>query len=173
MLTASAMKSIFLAALLGAVILFIWSTISWMVLPWHQGEVNLYNTASAQAVTQQGRVTSIQVDIGGNKSLIKAKVIRSKPNASSMTMRLVGQFIVQYIAAWLVAVMLFTTRMKRYGCRVGFVVLFGLAAGVICYFPHWIWFRIPAYYTFVNLFDLVIGWLLAGLGLAWLVKKAE
>ena len=165
------MKRLFLTAILGAIILFVWSAISWMALPWHRGEMNLYNTTPV--INQNTTTTKVQIDIDAKNLTGKATISQAKPTQPSMWLSLLAQFIVQYIAAWLVALMLFTAKLPHYWHRVGFVVLFGVAAGVICYFPHSIWFRIPIYYTVVNLFDSVIGWFLAGLGLAWLIKKPK
>lgn len=143
MLKNSSFKRAFLAAILGAVLLFIWSYVTWMLIPWHQGEISLYNTITVETAT-----------------------------TSPMWIGLVLQFIVQYVSAFLVAILLFNTELKGYWCRVGFVLVFGLAAGIFCYVPQWIWFKIPLNFTAVNVLDAVIGWFFAGLGLSLLAKKS-
>jgi hypothetical protein len=64
---------------------------------------------------------------------------------------------------------------SRYGCRVGVATTVGfLAAWVICV-PYWNWYGFPGNFTLAQIADRTIGFTLAGLVMAALVKppKAE
>jgi hypothetical protein len=53
------------------------------------------------------------------------------------------------------------------------VTLMGLFAWLTVSVPHWNWYRFPAAFTTGEGLDGVIGWLLGGLVIAWLVQRAE
>jgi len=169
----TAMRSVFFGAVVATLILFSWSYVSWMVLPWHQGQDKVYQTMQATTTGNGERVTGIQVNIGGSDNLVEARIVKEKPAKKDMTYELIAQAISQFIAAWLVGLLLLSAGLSRFGCRMGFILTFALAAGVSCYAWQWIWFKIPVNYFLVNMTDLVISWFLAGLALAWLVKKPE
>jgi hypothetical protein len=54
--------------------------------------------------------------------------------------------------------------------QVGFFTLFGLAVGILGELPSWNWWGFSAGYAFVGIADAVIGWSLAGLCIAKLLK---
>ena len=54
--------------------------------------------------------------------------------------------------------------------KLGFVILFALAAGVICHLPFWNWWGFNVRFTLLSLADLLIGWFLAGLVIAKVVS---
>jgi hypothetical protein len=50
------------------------------------------------------------------------------------------------------------------------VTLFGAGAALVGPFMFWNWFHFPLDFTLAEVADLVIGWTLAGLVLAWVLK---
>jgi hypothetical protein len=69
------------------------------------------------------------------------------------------------LAAWLVSL---TT--LGYGGRVAVVTSLGVFAWLVVEVPMWNWYRFPLDYTLACLLEQVVGWLLAGLVIAWVVK---
>ncbi|MBI3893869.1 MAG: hypothetical protein HY303_20305 [Candidatus Wallbacteria bacterium] len=51
-----------------------------------------------------------------------------------------------------------------------FCVVGGLFAGLVCQYPYIVWWGNPVSYLLRQLFDLLVGWTLAGLVLAKLSR---
>jgi hypothetical protein len=65
---------------------------------------------------------------------------------------------------------------KTDGARVqyeGLTRQLGLFAWLAISAPHWNWYRFPAAFTIGAGLDQVIGWLLGGFLIAWLIQRAE
>lgn len=162
--------------------MFIWSAISWMVLPWHMTTLNSFSdeTAITQAIvsntsgsgiyilplkqmeTQPGATTQQMPQVFASVNLQGMSPSMAKPMLIGLT--------TQIIAAILVAWMLTKTAGQTYFGRVGFILIFALTAGIIANVPYWNWWGFNVHYTLINLADLLIGWFFAGLVMAKLVK---
>jgi hypothetical protein len=70
------------------------------------------------------------------------------------------------IAAWLLA----QTGLVSYASKVWFVVLVGLAAAITTNVPYYTWYGFPRRYTAAHVFVAVVGYVCAGLVIAWLIK---
>ena len=81
-----------------------------------------------------------------------------------------GQFLTELaeglIAAWLVA----QTALASYVARVGFVAMVGLAAAITTNIPYWNWYTFPAAYTLGYGFTEFVGYVVAGLAIAAIVR---
>lgn len=183
------MKRIILAGILGAVAVYIWSSISWMAIPWHDAVMgNLANEDSVVAVLKDGGVKTGVYYFPGMMSNDKAEVqawtekhrrgplgflvyVEEGKEPWSATPFIMG-FILDLIAALLIAYLLSlaAVRLKNYWGRVCFVTLIALFAAVVSHGTMWNWFYFPAGYTLVNMLDLIIGWFFGGLVIAWLIK---
>jgi hypothetical protein len=73
-------------------------------------------------------------------------------------------------AAFLLTWLLLQTSGLSYRKRVMFIAIAGLAASVIVDVPNWNWWGFSGVYTAVNLIDVTITWLLAGLVIAKVAK---
>jgi hypothetical protein len=89
---------------------------------------------------------------------------------SSFPKVLLTQLLYQMFAALLLTWMLLQTSGLSYARRVVFLAIAGLAASVIADLPNWNWWGYSATYTFVNLIDYTLTWLLAGLVIAKVAK---
>ena len=49
-------------------------------------------------------------------------------------------------------------------------MMLGLFAGFVVHFMNWNWWMVSIGFTIVNVIDLCVTWLLAGLVLAWRIK---
>jgi hypothetical protein len=83
----------------------------------------------------------------------------------------IGSLIIQIIAAFLASWLLMHTKAQPYMRHVGFVTVIGLFAGVVSALPSWNWMGFSVGWTIVSILDLVIGWFLAGLAIAKIIKK--
>jgi hypothetical protein len=79
---------------------------------------------------------------------------------------LAKQFANNVVSAFLLALMLSLTTLA-FGGRVLLAGIGGLFAWVTIYLPLWNWYRFPSDFVLANGVTEVVGWTLAGLGIAW------
>lgn len=171
--------------IVGGIILFIWSAISWMVLPWHMTTLNAFTNENAvvQAVKANASQSGIyvlpfkQMDAKQDQSTQKIPQVFASVNfngmdssmAKPMFIGLIGLVITAILAAWLLS----KTGGLNYFGRIGFVLVFALAGSLMTNIPYWNWFAFDTNYTLVIIADTLIGWFLAGLVMAKMVKPAS
>ncbi|HWG10159.1 MAG TPA: hypothetical protein VN693_01485 [Rhodanobacteraceae bacterium] len=175
------------AALFGAIVIFLWQFVSHMVLP--IGEMGFRAPQNEQAVLQAAvgslpasglyllpylapdkmkdpaAVQAWTAEAQKNPSLFVAV---SPPNATGTDMapELVKQFVTNLLGALLVAFVLAAAAWS-FGMRVLGSTIFGVFGWLLNIVPMWNWYRFPADYMIGNLLDQGIGWLLAGIAIAW------
>jgi hypothetical protein len=173
-------KSLWLGGLLGGVAMYVWVSISWMVLPFHNASLLKFKDEAAVTTAiaaniagpgiymlpkghgeaemkqwQTGPTAFAAVRTGGNSSMI-----------APLAIQLVGTLIAGLLIAW----MLSHTSGLGYWCKVGFVTAIGVLAGILVLIPEWNWFGFSIAHTGAQFLDLVVGWFLGGLVLAKFVK---
>jgi hypothetical protein len=104
-----------------------------------------------------------------------AGIMIYKPQGGEMMppSMLITELITNILAA-LIAAFLLSRALGGLGGILGkavFVSLFGLFAGVEIDLSYWNWYGFPTSYTLSYIAQHVIGWFLAGLVLAWFLKK--
>ena len=72
------------------------------------------------------------------------------------------------IAAGLVAFVI--NSLRAYIARVLFVTMIGLSAGIAVNVPHWNWYGFPSAFTLAEIVEHVVGFAVAGLVIAALIK---
>ncbi len=180
-------------ALIGGLIVFIWGLFSWMVFPWHQKCLKKFTNESdvADVIRDNAPVEGVYVlpntfayrdgntsqgEISrGMEMLEKGPFMFAsiKPNGiGKMTMGpFIISLIIQIIGAFIATWLLMQTKNLSFRNRVGFVTLFGLGVAILGRLPDWNWWGFSFGYVLINIVDLVIGWFLAGLGIAKVLKK--
>lgn len=166
-------KILIKGALLGGIIIFLWSAFSWMVLPWHKVTMHKFTNEAAVAETIKNNIPQSAVYLLPSEEskmsqgpLVFAAVHQG--GMSGMGSYLLIGLITQIIAAFLVTWMVSKTKLS-YGGRLGFILIFALAAGIATELPYWNWFNFSNEFTVVEIIDLLIGWFLAGLVIAKIV----
>lgn len=172
-----------IGGLLGGIILFAWSAISWMVLPWHMQTMHGFKDEAAiiQAVKANATETGVyflplqgqhadvtQVQAPG--PMVVAAV--SQEGMTSMVPSLIRGLIAAIIAALLVTWMVMRTNLGYLG-RVGFIMIFAIAGSVFTHFAYWNWFHFAADFTLVEIADVLIAWFLAGLVIAAVARRND
>lgn len=179
------MKKMVVSGVIAGIIMFAWSAFSWMVLPWHMETIHQFK--NEQAVSE---VLKASAPVSGiylmpmmdmqNEASVKAAANMPQVFASvhlegmnpSMTMPMIIALVTQIILGFLVAGLLcMTGREHGYFCRLGFVIVFALAAAIMADAPMWNWFKFDTHYTMVVFADQMISWFLAGLVLAKVCKR--
>lgn len=186
-------KSLILGAILGGLTAFLWSFISWDVLPWHEKQLRSFqNEDEVSAIIashapesgnyllptgppqagmnpdQKKAAEEIRMEKMQKGPLVFAAV--RKEGFGSFPMVLLTQLICQMFAALLLTWMLLETSGLTYSRRVAFLAIAGLASSVIADLPNWNWWAYSGAYTAVNLIDYTLTWFLAGLVIAKIAK---
>lgn len=180
---------IFIAGLIGAIVLFLWGAVSHMVLP--VGEMGIRQAsqqdaaiAALQASADKGRavymIPGLNPEEWGDEAKLSAFVSKyanspsafvvydpaPNPNISSMGPALVNQFVsnllVALITAWIMATGAFS-----FGQRIAVGGAIGVVAWFLVSIPYWNWYRFPLDFTIGAWLDYGLGLLLASVPMAW------
>jgi hypothetical protein len=189
-------KRHFLAAVLGAIVMFIWTSITHMVLP--LGKAGIREMPNESAV-----LTALQTNLGENRGLYhfpghglgpnptreqKSEAMKHMneklaTNPSGLLMyyppgrqvslgRLLGtEFATEVLEAILVVFLLAQTGIGTFGGRVGFVFVAGILAAIATNVSYWNWYGFPGVYTASYMFIQVVGFLCVGLVAALVLAK--
>jgi hypothetical protein len=187
------MKKVLLPGILGGLVVFIWSAIAHMVLP--IGEMGLKSipqnedavfSALKSNISEPGLYFMPGIEMGKNPTEEQQKAWQAKYEAGPTALLVYhptgekpmspGQLLRQLlfdIINGLIAAFIISLTVGSLGMRTVAVMLMGLFAWVGVSLPHWNWYRFPASFTIGEGLDAVIGYLLGGLVIAWLVQRAE
>jgi len=191
-------KRHFLAGVLGAIVMFIWTSIAHMVLP--LGEAGIKEIPNEQAV-----LGAMQTNIGEKAGLylfpgfglgpnptreqrneamkhmgeMYAKnpsglLMYHPPGRPLMMGRWLGiEFATELLEAILAVFLLAQTRLATFGARVGFVTVTGILAAIATNVSYWNWYGFPCVYTAAYIFIQVVGFLCVGLVAALVLAKKD
>ncbi len=185
------MKRILLGGLIGGAILFLWSFVAWVLLPLHSSTLHGIPNEDAVIATLQQSLDHTAVYMfphnpgmgsdAATQSAWEEKMRRGPagliiytPVGSDpmMTKQMVVGLILDILAALLVAWLL--TRSTAFGSsyltRVSFCGLFALFLTLFDHLSMWNWMGYPGDFTIGLILDSFIGLLLAGCGIAAVVK---
>lgn len=181
---------ILLAALAGAVAMFVWTAIAHMVTPLgHTGFSQIPNEQPVLGQMQQsiadkpGLYIFPWVDPNDPQIMEKyAALEKTNPSGmllyrgaghgmgESMAPMLIKEFIKQFvqtlIAAWIVSMLALSFTM-----RVGAVVAMGVSSAIATNISYWNWYGFPLDYTMAQIFVEIVSALVAGLAIAFVLKS--
>jgi hypothetical protein len=189
-------KSLILGTILGGLAAFVWSSISWELIGWHEKTmIAFHNEDEVSAVIashadQDGTyiLPSMPPTAGltpEQKKNVMAAVMQKMQTGpimvaavrlggfGSYTRGLIVQLLSLMAAAFLLTWLLLQTCGLSYARRVAFLAIAGLAASVIVDLPNWNWWGFSGAYTAVNLLDSMLTWLVAGLVIAKVANPAR
>jgi hypothetical protein len=189
-------KSLILGTILGGLMAFVWSSISWELIGWHEktmvafhnedevsaviashagqdGTFILPSMPSTAGMTPEQKKTARDAVMQKMQAgpVIVAAVRRG--GFGSYGRGLIIQLLSLMAAAFLLTWLLLQTSGLSYARRVAFLAVVGLAASVIVDLPNWNWWGFSGAYTAVNLADATLTWLVAGLVIAIVAKPAK
>lgn len=188
-------KKIILGGLVGAVIVFIVSSLWHTVLGLGEVGVKALPNEEAVAVAMRAAITQPGFYIfpapnmtpGRSKEQQNADMAaymskyREGPNGIliyspgghdfNYGRALIQQFLFNLVAALLLAWILGVGAAgTSYGGRALIVLLAGIFAGVVCVLPYWNWYGFPLNYVCADIASWVVAWGIGGLGMAKIVK---
>jgi len=183
-----------LAAILGALVLFVWSALAWMVIPWPGEPLRGFTNEDAVVQTVKANVprsgnyllpievkrTSGMTDEQYRTALQNAEnrmiqgpmifaSVRLEPMGSMARYMVIG-FITDVIAVLLACILLLQTNAASYPARVGFVAGLGILIFVGGHLDEWNWWGFSNAYMLMQFGVIVIGWILAGLVISVFVR---
>ena len=187
------LKSLVLGTILGGLVAFVWSSVSWEVLGWHEKTLVKFqnddevSSVIASHATQDGTyilpgMPSTEGTTPEQKKNAQAALMEKMQKGPIMIAAvrrggfgsfgrgLIIQLLSLMAAAFLLTWLLLQTRGLSYARRVAFLAIVGLTASVIVDLPNWNWWGFSGAYTAVNLADSTITWLIAGLVIAKVAK---
>jgi len=165
-----------LAAIAGGVVLFIWGFAAWMLLPLHNSIKPLPDEKGMISSMQRANAPRGVYFYGGpDRSPGPQALVVYTPFTSALSGgQLARSFVFDVLSALAVAWLLSRAAAKTFRARVFFVIVAGaLIAAVITDLANWNWFAYPLDYTIASMADKVIGWALAGLALAAIVRPSQ
>ena len=189
------MKRVLLAALLGAIGMYLWMFVAHMATPlgtmgideipnearvlsaMHMGMGNapgmyLFPGAAIHGTRaeQQEAMKHYQSKLDENPS----GLLIYHPPATQMNMpkMLVTEFFTEFVEAFLACLLLAWAAVGTYARRVAFVVTIGWVAVLATNIPYWNWYGFPTTYTVAYMFTQLVGFLVLGL-IAGKVLKSE
>jgi hypothetical protein len=182
-----------LPGILGGLLVFIWSAIAHMFLP--IGAMGLKGIPNNEGPLLEAMKSNIQqpgiylipgMDMSKKPTDAELNALYAKFEAGPTAFLVYhptgekamspGQLIRQAlfnILGGLIAAFIISTAVASLATRGVMVALMGLFAWVEVNLPYWNWYRFPSDFTFGAGLDTVIGWLLGGFLIAWLIQRAE
>ena len=182
------MRRVLLAGLLGGLAMFVWSSIAHMATP-------LGTMGISQMPNDQPLLATLQHHGGGASALYMYPSLGTGADAmAEYEQKLAGtpsglllyhpagqgrvfsprllvvEFITEVMEATLAAWLLAQTRLPRYALRVAFIAVLGIVAAITTNVPYWNWYGFPPSYTAAYMLMQVVGFLVAGLVAARLVR---
>ncbi|CCB88600.1 hypothetical protein [Simkania negevensis] len=190
------MGRIIFGGILGGIIAFVWSFVSWMVLPWHEWTLQSFSNeefvswvikenvkkdgvyiiphkgSSKTALTPSELKDKVDPDKSKTKEgpFIYAQIKRKGIDYTSPKQYIIS-FLTQFVGASLISFLLLKAAESSYMGRLLFVTTMGLIIGVLGSIPNWNWFGGGNLFLLISVADLVITWFLAGLLMAAVVKQ--
>lgn len=184
---------VLIAGILGGIVLFIWGAVAHMVLP-------IGNMGMKVATAEDPVISVLRDNLPGegvymvpglapekmsDEAAGKAYSEKAKANPNAfivyqpqgqdgmeMTDNLVKQFIGVTLSA-LIAAFVLALGAFGFGKRVLISVLLGSFAWLAISVPYWNWYRFPLDFTIGSLLEQVLGWLLAGVAMAWWLGRGR
>ena len=181
------MKVLIKGALLGGLVAFIWTNLSWMVLPWHQMTIStLPNEAPiAEALKNNVKENGLYIlpwtteKTGEAMAEVNQKMENGPyaymvvyPNGfkKSMPKMMLWGLLSNVLIAFMLTYLLTKTRGLSYIQKVGFVKMAAIAGSLVIVVPNLIWWQFPLAYTLVTIVDTALTWGFAGLAIGKIVR---
>jgi hypothetical protein len=188
------MKKVLAPGILGGLLVFIWSAFAHTVLPIGGMGLKTLQSGNEEAVfnvmksniQQSGLYFMPGYDMSRTPTEAEMTAFGAKYEAGPTAFLVYyptgekamspGQLIRQAlfnILCGLIAAFIISMTVASLVTRGVIVALMGLFAWAEVNLPYWNWYRFPADFTLGAGLDHVVGWLLGGFLIAWLIQRAE
>lgn len=179
------MTKIFIASLVGAVIMFVWSFLAWVVLPIH---ANTYMYTPAQdAIMKTLNESNLETGTYGMPSAPTAdeamkmhKSNEGKPGAAIFYIKSVSEmspsmhiwgFVFNFIMIFAACTLLINNMTGGFFSRWWMVMMIAVVIIFGVYMMQWNWMGYSWNYTRDFILDTAIGWAINGIWLGWYLGR--
>lgn len=188
------MKKNLIAGVVGGIILWVWGFFAWVVLPLHSSTIQPIPNEDIVLESLRSNLSETSVYLFPNEpanpsdetamNMWQEKYRRGptgmivyNPSGRDpmMTREMITGLIIFMISAFIAAWFLSrsTAVNAPYFSRVVFCGVFGVLMSIYGHLSAWNWMGFPFNYTTAQMADAIIGWLLAGVGIAAIVKPPK
>lgn len=191
------MKNILVGGIVGGIILYVWGFLAWTVLPLHNDSMRgvenedrvaetLTTTIGAQGIYLLPHMPEPSDDLSAEELQIAAEDFEKKHRQGPLVMiiynphgadpMMLSQKITGFILSVLSAMMVVwllsrsTAMTASFIGRVSYCGVIGILISSCSHLMMWNWMGFPLDYTTAMVADTIISWLLAGAGIAAVVK---
>ena len=188
---------ILVAAIVGAIAMFAWTSIAHMVLPFGAvgvqqipNEAPVLSAMGAAMGSQHGMYMYPSLGVPPNASMKEMRdampayqnklatlpsglLIYHPAGQKGMTGAMLGMEFGKEFVITLLAIMLVSMTRGGYGSKVGFVAVIGLIAAISTNVSYFVWYGFPGNYTLSYMFIEFMGFLAAGLAGVAVLGKAK
>ena len=176
-----------LAVLAGGILAFAWSSLSWMVIPWHQPTMNVFEDEEAvgAAIKQAAPEAGIYTYPGwtDDQEAMEAKhaegpyvfasIVPSGVGNEMMSMMGKGLLISVVGAGFLLVLMRMVAPEANWKARLTVGIVAAVFVSLVPALLNWNWWHYPAGFTIVAIVDGVIAWSLAALMVALIILPRQ
>lgn len=169
------MKKVLLAGFFAALVAFVWSMVSWMMMPWHEAQINHFtnNRQVADVMLANAPKDGIYAfpcimkypKTGIEKPYTFTVIARNGMNPNGFPASMVQSFLLQFLSFGLVAWLLSRIPNLSFKNTVLYTLLMHMSGNLFCLMDS-VWMYFPWSYTGLILFDQAIASVLGGLVLA-------
>jgi hypothetical protein len=192
------MKKFIISSVVGAIIIFIWSALSWMILPVHTHsmrytpkqdtimkvlnssslEEGLYAMPSADnrnlGMIKDGKYLKEMDDMNKQNTGKPFAMLIYGINHGMCASQYIYGFIVDLLAVMCAVILLVMSKdkLKTFFMRWWAVMIIGFIVVLNSYMLEWNWMQFPWYFIKGEIIDTFMEWGLCGVWLAWYFRKA-
>ncbi len=189
------MRVLLKGTVVGGLIVFLWSAVSWMALPYHGRTLAKFqdepavqralvsnvlgsgvyilphpDQVMAHAADSQVRLMARRKQDQIAKGFFAFAVVQTR-GTGVMPVQMGRALAIQMLGSLLMTWLLLQAGPISYRRRVFFVMVVAMTGGILSHLPQWNWWGFPDGYTLMEMLDLLAGWFLAGLVLARIVPS--
>jgi hypothetical protein len=179
-----------IAGIVGAIIVFVWTGLSWMVFPWHNWDIKAFKDEGkviSETLKSQSSGHGIYMipycDPKDAKDEQKKKEWQEKAKQGPFAYMIVKpdgikwdmktalgvQFGITLLVSIMAAFLLGLSRTTSLLGRAWYLTFVVTTGAVLTQLSNWNWWGVPTTATLVNIADVIIAWYFAGLIMAKIV----
>lgn len=156
-------------AIAGGLIVFIWSSVSWMALPFHEKSIVALPEAAKTSITENISRTGVYIlhnDPAADRSAPFVFLSFNEGGWSSMGAMMFAGLLLFSMGAFFWTWILGKIPGLTMKSSALYGVMFGLSVGVLGAGSNWVWWKFPSGFTLLYVLDDVIAWTIASVVIA-------
>src|SRR5262245_21628513 len=161
-------KFLIAGTLVGGLLLSILNWFAAVILP---PRYKQFRNAQAVVETISSNVFGNDIYAARQGLFVAVSLRDSSAGAVNFGSRIIGQFLIEFLVAFGLSVLLLATSIRSPLSAAGFLGLAGLIAGIETHFPNWNWSGFPTSYLLAGTGYLTAIWFVVGLAMGIMRRK--